>query len=67
MDTKRNAGIYWELNILTLLYYLEAYGYNWTTHLRRTDRYRIPRLMKNYRPNGKTGPWVDLIKDEMTP
>ena len=56
MDKKRNADIYWEFNVVPLLFgfSLENYRHNWTTHLHCTNRYRIPGQMKNHRPNGKS-------------
>ena len=42
MDKKRNAYIYQELTAVPLLDYPENYRHNWTIHLHRMNRCRIP-------------------------
>ena len=53
MDQKRIADIHRQLNVVPLLDYLDNYRQNWTIHLHRMARNRIPKEMKNYRSNGK--------------
>ena len=53
MDKKKSDDIYQEINAVSLLDYLEKYRHNWTKHVHRMHRKRVPRQIKHYRSNGK--------------
>jgi hypothetical protein len=53
-DYKTNIQIAKELKITRALDKLLAYKRNWTQHVNRMPRNRLPRVIKHYSPNGRT-------------
>jgi hypothetical protein len=52
-DHKTNTEIEKELNITTVLDKIQDYRRNWTQHVNRMPRNRLPRSIKNYTPKGR--------------
>jgi hypothetical protein len=50
---KTNTQIAKELKITQILDKLLEYKRNWTQHVNRTPRNRLPRVMKHYCPTGR--------------
>ena len=52
-DHKTNTQIAKDLKITTILEKLLEYKRNWTQHVNRINRNRLPRIMKHYSPTGR--------------
>jgi hypothetical protein len=52
-DYKTNSQIAKELEITPVLDKLLEYKRNWTQHVNRMPRDRLPRIMKQYSPTGR--------------
>jgi hypothetical protein len=52
-DHKRNEEIFEDLKVEPVDEKLRRYKSNWLLHVASTNKKRMPKLMLNYRPNGR--------------
>jgi hypothetical protein len=68
-DHKRNGEILEQLKAEPVDEKLRRYKSNWLQHVTRMNNNRIPKIMLNYRPNGRKrlgGPLKRLLKETVT-